>query len=527
MFSIKNIRWMIIAIVFALTGLVITQIYWLNDAIQLKNDEFDKNISSALYHSIDEYHKTKKAPLLDKPKFQQRKSPNNQCEITVRDSFIVTETDTLILRIVDCCMRDKSDQTMFKQRQVVTANCNIDSLKDSLLKQNERITQLQVKEETGNVEWAADPSELKTNSQDFATSLPLNKIVDIARLDSIFRKKLDNYGINQEYLLAAGLEDKLPELFANSESKLNIETLVNDENTLSVTWVEANFQSTALKLHVLFPGRNKFLYGELGWILGASVILILILIITFYYSIKTILVQKKLSVVKNDFINNMTHELKTPISTIGLASEMLNDDSISTTEKQRKIYITMIRDENKRLGTLVESVLQSAVIERGELTLKPEKLEMNEIIQEVATNFEIQVNQRGGKVNLKLNAAHDFVNGDKVHLSNVLFNLLDNANKYSFDTPDITISTGNTTDKIIISISDKGIGINKDNQKKIFERLYRIPTGNVHNVKGFGLGLSYVKAVIEKHTGEVDLTSEPGKGSTFTITLPLYHGKEN
>jgi two-component system phosphate regulon sensor histidine kinase PhoR len=231
--------------------------------------------------------------------------------------------------------------------------------------------------------------------------------------------------------------------------------------------------------------------------------------------------------VKNDFINNMTHELKTPISTIGLASEMLNDDSISTTEKQRKIYITMIRDENKRLGTLVESVLQSAVIERGELTLKPEKLEMNEIIQEVATNFEIQVNQRGGKVNLKLNAAHDFVNGDKVHLSNVLFNLLDNANKYSFDTPDITISTGNTTDKIIISITDKGIGINKDNQKKIFERLYRIPTGNVHNVKGFGLGLSYVKAVIEKHTGEVDLTSEPGKGSTFTITLPLYHGKEN
>jgi len=278
---------------------------------------------------------------------------------------------------------------------------------------------------------------------------------------------------------------------------------------------------------VLFPGRNKFLYGELGWILGASGILILILIITFYYSIKTILVQKKLSVVKNDFINNMTHELKTPISTIGLATEMLSDDSISTTDKQRKGYIAMIRDENKRLGTLVESVLQSAVIERGELTLKPEKLEVNELIQEVATNFEIQVNQRGGKVNLKLNAAFDFVNGDKVHLSNVIFNLLDNANKYSFDTPDITISTGNTTDKIIISITDKGIGISKDNQKKIFERLYRIPTGNVHNVKGFGLGLSYVKAVIEKHTGEVDLTSEPGKGSTFTISLPLYHGKEN
>jgi two-component system phosphate regulon sensor histidine kinase PhoR len=187
----------------------------------------------------------------------------------------------------------------------------------------------------------------------------------------------------------------------------------------------------------------------------------------------------------------------------------------------------MIRDENKRLGTLVESVLQSAVIERGELTLKPEKLEVNELIQEVATNFEIQVNQRGGKVNLKLNAAHDFVNGDKVHLSNVIFNLLDNANKYSFDTPDITISTGNATDKIIISVSDKGIGINKENQKKIFERLYRIPTGNVHNVKGFGLGLSYVKAVIEKHSGEVDVTSEPGKGSTFTLSLPLYHGKEN
>jgi two-component system phosphate regulon sensor histidine kinase PhoR len=518
---------MIIAIVFALIGLVITQIYWINDAIQLKNEEFDKNVSSALYSSIDEYHKTKKAIPVPRQKFQMKKTGHHGCEINVRDSLIISETDTITLRIVDCCMKGQGEEIMFKQRQVVTEQCNLDSLKDSLLKQNERISELTEKEEKGEVKWAIDPSMEGNIVQGAEERLPLEKRVDIQRLDSLFKKELVKYGITQEYLLAAGFDDKSPELFANNESKLNVETLLADDNTVSVTWVEANFQSTALKLHVLFPGRNKFLYGELGWILAASGILILILVITFYYSIKTILVQKKLSVVKNDFINNMTHELKTPISTIGLASEMLNDDSISTTDKQRKVYIAMIRDENKRLGTLVESVLQSAVIERGELTLKPEKLEVNELIREVATNFEIQVNQRGGKVNLRLNAAHDFVNGDKVHLSNVIFNLLDNANKYSFETPDITISTGNASEKIIISISDKGIGISKDNQKKIFERLYRIPTGNVHNVKGFGLGLSYVKAVIEKHSGEVDVTSEPGKGSTFTISLPLYHGKES
>lgn len=517
---------MIVAIVFALTGLVLTQIYWLNDAILLKNDEFDKNTTSALYSAIDEYHKTKKQTKLIRPKIQPKKKIQPDCEINVRDSFVILELDTLKLHVVECCMKAGDEKAIFKQRQVVTEFCDLDSLRDSLLKENDRI-RLGMGEENMELEWATTPSEVNANQGDGLSGLPLEKQVDIKKLDSLFRKELSKNGITQEYLLGAGFEGKKPVLFADNESRINASMMQEDPNVVSVTWIEANFQSTAVKLHVLFPGRNQFLYGELGWILGASVVLILILIITFWYSIKTILAQKKLSEVKNDFINNMTHELKTPISTIGLASEMLNDDTISTTDKQRKVYIAMIRDENKRLGTLVESVLQSAVIERGELTLKPEKLEVNELIGEVATNFEIQVQQRGGKVHLRLNAAHDFVNGDKVHLSNVIFNLLDNANKYSFDTPDITISTGNTTDKIIISITDKGIGISKDNQKKIFERLYRIPTGNVHDVKGFGLGLSYVKAVIEKHEGEVDVTSETGKGTTFTISLPLYHGKEN
>lgn len=526
MFSIKNIRRMIIAIVFALTGLVITQIYWINDAIQLKNEEFDRNISTAMYHSVDEFHKTKKKPVLHRPKFRAAQSKKHDCKIDVRDSLVVFEGDTMVMRIVECCMMGNSNEMLFKQKQVVAAHCNLDSLKDSLLKRNEQFSKEKLVPENSVPENENKMGEVKMMQHHRERDVKI-KMEDLIRFDSIFKSRLHQYGITQEYILAAGYEGKNPDLFADDNSKANAELLGDDPNVLSVTWIEADFQSEAVKLHVLFPGRTGFLYKELGWLLCASAILILILIIAFYYSIKTILVQKKLSDVKTDFINNMTHELKTPISTIGLACEMLNDDSIATTDKQRKNYVGMIRDENKRLGTLVESVLQSAVIERGELTLKPEKLEMNELIREVAANFEIQVNQRGGKLNLRLNAAFDFVNGDHVHLSNVLFNLLDNANKYSFDTPDITISTGNAGEKIIISVSDKGIGINKENQKKIFEKLYRIPTGNVHNVKGFGLGLSYVKAVIEKHRGEVDITSESGKGSTFTISLPLYHGKEN
>ena len=243
----------------------------------------------------------------------------------------------------------------------------------------------------------------------------------------------------------------------------------------------------------------------------------------FYFTISTILKQKKLSLIKNDFINNMTHELKTPISTISLACEMLNDGSISQTEIQKKNFVNMIGEENKRLGNLVESVLQTSIIDKGELKFKIEQLSIHEMISKAVKNIELQVTQKGGSIKQILSATNDAIEGDKTHLTNIIYNLIDNANKYSHNNPAIMISTENIVSGILIKVKDNGIGIRPEDHQKIFEKLYRVPTGDVHNVKGFGLGLSYVKAIVDKHNGTINVSSQLGNGSTFTIFIPKQH----
>jgi two-component system phosphate regulon sensor histidine kinase PhoR len=250
-------------------------------------------------------------------------------------------------------------------------------------------------------------------------------------------------------------------------------------------------------------------------------------VLLFSYSIRTIYRQKKLSDVKNDFINNMTHELKTPIATISLACEALNDPDMRAAEGSVKTYVGMISDENKRLGVLVENVLRTAIFEQGDMHLRIDTLNIHDIIKSVIRNVAIQVKQRQGSVMTQLNAVDPLIEGDALHLTNVVYNLIDNAIKYSDEKPVVQISTEDGENELIIRFADNGIGISRENQSRVFDKLYRVPTGNVHNVKGFGLGLSYVKGVIEKHHGAVKLDSEPKKGSTFTLHIPRIHEKEN
>lgn len=511
---------MIIAVTIALLALVGTQVYWISDAVQLKEEEYIENTKTALYNSI---HKYKSNQHIAQPEVKRRIKVNHTVNgLNVRDSIILSDSDEVTVKIIEKINWSEDGKTMNKTCFIIADTLNFDSLYQSMAEEHHVID---VKEKT-QMSWQTDSVVTITNFNSEQGVFELRQL-QIKRLDSIFNSELKSLGIDNSYYLIAGYEEQEPTFFNNEEAKNNWRDVLKNEKTISAEIFEADMKQTAMKAYVLFPGQQTFLLGEIWWVMVVSGFIIVVLILSFYYSIRTILHQKKLSVVKNDFINNMTHELKTPISTIGLACEMLNDESINTSAEKKKTYITMIREENKRLGTLVESVLQSAVIERGELTIKPEPLDVNELIEDVVGNFDLQIKKREGHIALKLNAAHHFIMGDSVHLSNVIFNLLDNATKYSFEAPEITISSGNANDKLIISVSDKGIGINKEDQKKIFEKLYRIPTGNVHNVKGFGLGLSYVKAVIEKHSGEVTVDSEAGKGSTFTLSLPIYHGKEN
>ncbi|MBC8490180.1 MAG: HAMP domain-containing histidine kinase, partial [Bacteroidetes bacterium] len=274
-------------------------------------------------------------------------------------------------------------------------------------------------------------------------------------------------------------------------------------------------------LIVYFPYEKRFLITQLWGTLSISIIFIIVIILSFAYTIITILKQKKISEMKNDFINNMTHEFKTPVSTISLACEALGDKDIIKSEAVYNNYINVINEENRRLGSMAERILQSAYLEKGQIILKKEQVDAHEIISEAINNIQLQVEKKGGKIITNFNAESHIIEADRVHFTNVIFNLLDNANKYTPVTPEIIITTENSYSGIIISVKDNGTGISKTNQKKIFEKLYRIPTGNIHNVKGFGLGLSYVKAIVEQHGGKINLESELNKGTKFIIYLPV------
>jgi len=224
---------------------------------------------------------------------------------------------------------------------------------------------------------------------------------------------------------------------------------------------------------------------------------------------------------KNDFISNMTHEFKTPISTISLACEVLNDKSVQKSPERVDSFIKMIGDENKRLSVLVENILQTAILDKGELKLQIQDINIHTIIENVMVNIKLQVENKEGEIKTDLSAKNPVVKADRLHITNIIFNLVDNALKYSNGKPKINISTKNNNYGILIVVEDNGIGISKENQKHIFDTMYRVSTGNVHNVKGFGLGLSYVKTVVEKHNGIINVDSTIGKGSTFTIYLPF------
>jgi two-component system, OmpR family, phosphate regulon sensor histidine kinase PhoR len=274
---------------------------------------------------------------------------------------------------------------------------------------------------------------------------------------------------------------------------------------------------------VYFPNRHSSLWAtddprQGTWAFPAVVMLIVFSF--FSYSVWIILKQKKLSEMKNDFIGNMTHELKTPISTIALSSEVISDPEIVKEPERLREYARIIRSENERLRTQVERVLQLATLDKDELELKKEKVDAHQLAREVAEHFKLPLLERRVRLELDLAATPPWVLGDKVHLTNALTNLLDNALKYGPDDSVIFMRTRTSGRSLCISVEDRGIGIRKEDLKHIFERFYRVHTGNVHNVKGFGLGLHYVEQIAKAHDGDVEVTSEPGKGSIFTLKLP-------
>ncbi len=345
-----------------------------------------------------------------------------------------------------------------------------------------------------------------------------SKRIDAVFLDSVIRTEIANDNLPKTYRFMVANEYGIPIQFDNAPSNYDtkLDTLLTGKSVL----FPSNILDEDLYLHIYFPKKGIFLFQEMWGPFSISLTLMILIVVALMFMFRTILTQEKISEIKNDFISNMTHEFKTPISTISLACEALSDqDMMKQNTTDIAPFVKMINDENKRLSLLVERILQSAVMERGEVKLREEKVILNEIIHEVTNHAQFRIQNSGGTIKLNIPNELITIQTDKMHMTNIVTNLVDNAIKYSSEAPDIEISLRRENKKLLLSVKDHGIGIKKEHLNKVFDKLYRVPTGNVHNVKGFGLGLSYVKAIAELHDWNVVVRSKYGEGSEFTLVM--------
>jgi signal transduction histidine kinase len=279
-------------------------------------------------------------------------------------------------------------------------------------------------------------------------------------------------------------------------------------------------------LLLYFPEQKSIILRSLSGLMLVSLFFTLIIIFSSILGIVTMLRQKKISDIKTDFINNMTHEFKTPIATISIAVDSINNPKVIDEPERIKSFTRIIKEENNRMNSRVEQVLQMALLDSSEFRLNLKIIDVNELVARVSGNIRLQIENREGMLEVECLAGQSMVEADEIHLSNVIMNLLDNANKYSPEKPDIRVTTANRGSSVVVTVSDKGIGMSPETQHKIFEKFYRLTSGNIHTVKGFGLGLSYARAIVLSLKGDIKVTSEVGKGSTFEVVLPLIYSEQ-
>lgn len=527
------IRYLVIATSAALIGLITIQFYWIDNAIALRHQEFSQNVDNALFSVVQKIERKEamehiEANDLSKLMFKVNDDDNtiSNPEAPLSDSMIFSgKNGSYKIRIQEQNVRDtingyvRNHRTTRKiiedeyGRPLDLSPSTLDSLATEWQKMAEMPHQghLSVLEEVAK-QWFSG-----------AISKPLHERVSAEYLDSLVECELRCRGIKADYKIGIfNGEGQSMELFAENKNQLGKIHPESFQARLFPNDMVANPNF----LTIFFPNQKIYLVKSVWTMLLASALFIGIILLTFIKTIQTIVKQKQLNEIKNDFISNMTHELKTPISTISLACEAISDPDVDKSSQRVNTFVGMIRDENRRLGMLVENVLKTAILDRGEVLMEKDQIDLNGLIRDVVKSIQIQASSRGGHISIALNACNPVIKADKVHFSNIIYNLLDNAIKYSDKAPEVQIGTQTDKSGIYITVSDKGLGVSKDAQKKIFEKFYRVPTGNVHNVKGFGLGLSYVKAIVEKHGGNITLDSTLGKGSTFTIYIPFQYEQD-
>ncbi|MBP6624005.1 MAG: HAMP domain-containing histidine kinase [Chitinophagaceae bacterium] len=348
----------------------------------------------------------------------------------------------------------------------------------------------------------------------FSNYIPTSRVISNYQLKEIIKYELKKKHIKQTFEFCIANEARLPIMFSTGyktefmEANNNYQTFLNGENIIN---------NEVLNVYMLEP--ENYFQNHLASLLIFAALFTSIIIAAFMLTIKALLSQKKLSEIKSDFINNMTHEFKTPIATIQLATDAMNNEKVINNIDQIKYYSGIIKEENRRMNKQVEKILQASQLEKDEIKLTMKKLNIHEMIERVASHSQLQIEEIGAKFTIHLEAENPFIMADEVHFTNIIYNLVDNAIKYSKENPEITISTKNASGNILISVKDNGIGMDKDTQNNVYEKFFRAHTGNLHNVKGFGLGLTYVKNIVDSHKAKITLESELGQGSKFTVVI--------
>ena len=533
--SKNRLWWIVVSMSVALLGIILVQVYWIQNTIGQKEEIFNFQVNEALNKVADKVEANIVTTLL-----------SSQMNLLFSDSTYWMGVGDSVTAY-DNIMSDSSMAALLAGMQPVTPYYSrtdmipVEPFDDVLqgAPDHRRPTMILDPLEYSGEKELADDALIHDILSDIDRQIQINTTrikkvmeqmmftllqngfkpeqnIDTVFLKNILRYELTNRGINTDVEFGVLMDDKF--FINNAANENRAAALAASPHKVSLFPDDMYFHNDVLLVN--FPHQQRYLLQSIWSLLIGSLLFTSIIVALFTYTVVILFRQKKLSEIKNDFINNMTHEFKTPLATISLAVDAVNNPMILKDEQKIKYYTGIIREENRRMNSQVEKVLQMALLDKNQISLSKDDIDIHEIIYRAVDTFSIPVEEKGGRIETDLRAMrHEFV-GDEVHITNVINNLLDNANKYSPEQPIIRITTTSDAKGLYIGIEDNGMGMSQEHLHMIFEKFYRVPTGNVHNIKGFGLGLTYVKAIVEAHHGSIEVSSIPKKGSQFKIFLP-------
>lgn len=521
-------RFLVALMTASLIGIIVVQVYWIDMIVQKNEEQFTLQVKQILSKVSEKLEQGEMQAYLDRyyylkdsigtePQeehflkfgFYQVDSRTN--ETVIYSNSIIPENNA-----INSSFFDKSVDTFKLQNFVSKRKTEIYGGKNHLEHSHSGLKStpdISIHKE-GRLS-ILDKAQYEIFFKDIASIKPIEYRISANRIKELLQEELIDKGIHTAFEF--GVRTKNKELTGLRSD--GFET--NNSNNYGVCLFKDNDGISKYKLEINFPNKHRYLFSSLSGLMILSLIFTLIIIIVFVSTISQFIKQRQISEIKSDFINNMTHEFKTPIATINLALDTLKNEKLLADPERLTRYLGIIREENKRMNAQVENVLQISKLEKRELELEKEPVDLHDLISDAAEHVSLLLNAREGKITINYGATRSTILANDSHFTNLLVNILDNAIKYAIDAPEIEVSTENVKDLIIVKIKDYGPGISKSAQTRIFEKFFREHTGNIHNVKGHGLGLAYVKNIIDEHGGEIFVESEKGKGTTFIIKISL------